>query len=74
MGTFRLILAHARAPQQSTVVAQHVDPVWLKQRGYEIARSLGDGSALWGRRADAGTLSGLELNCRGGHALRIEAA
>ena len=74
MGTFRLLLAHPRNPDTPHLIAEHLDPGWLKQRGYEIARSLGDGSALWGRRADAGTLSGLELNCRGGHALRIEAA
>ena len=41
MGTFRLLLAHPRNPDTPHLIAEHLDPGWLKQRGYEIARSLG---------------------------------
>jgi len=42
MGIFRLVIAHPCNPETTRLVAEHLDPGWLKQRGYEIARSLGD--------------------------------
>ena len=54
MGIFRLVLAHPRSPEAPRLVAEHLDPVWLKQRGYEIARSLGDE----GRPVDTASLDG----------------
>jgi hypothetical protein len=39
MGIFRLVLAHPRTPDAPRLVAEHLDPGWLKQRGYDIARS-----------------------------------
>jgi hypothetical protein len=71
MGIFRLLLANARTPGAPRVVAEHLDPVWLKQRGYEIARSLGDNAALWTPRSGLCPAHGLELRCRNGHALTI---
>ena len=43
----------------------------LKQRGYEIARSLGDESALWAAPPGNGCSHGFALHCRSGHALSI---
>ncbi len=71
MGIFRLVLAHPRSPDAPRLVAEHLDPVWLKQRGYEIARSLGDEGALWTPQASTGGRHDLSLRCRSGHALAI---
>ncbi|KAB2966377.1 hypothetical protein [Zoogloea sp.] len=72
MGIFRLVIAHPCNPETTRLVAEHLDPVWLKQRGYEIARSLGDQGALWkaGTQGQASRLA-LQLHCRTGHALAI---
>lgn len=70
MGTFRLVIAYPRNPDATRLVAEHLDPGWLKQRGYEIARSLGDQSALW-KAEVRGQASSLALHCRTGHALAI---
>ena len=53
------------------IVAEHLDPGLLKQRGYEIARSLGDESALWAAPPGNGCSHGFALHCRSGHALSI---
>ncbi|WP_374484483.1 hypothetical protein [Zoogloea sp.] len=71
MGIYRLVLASPRHPDARRLVARHVDPSWLKQRGYEIARSLGEAAAVWTAEASAGR-PGLALRCRSGHALTIE--
>lgn len=70
MGTFRLILATPRQSDAPRLIAEHMDPVWLKQRGYEIARSLGDATAVWSQRLED-TRPRLALRCRTGHALAI---
>lgn len=72
MGIFRLVIAHPCNPNTTRLVAEHLDPGWLKQRGYEIARSLGDQGALWKAeaRGHASRLE-LQLHCRTGHALAI---
>jgi len=67
--SYRLIHRHQHSAEP-TPLAEHVDPVVLKQHGYESARSLGDEHALWSRSAQPGIL--FELRCRGGHALLIE--
>lgn len=72
MEVFRLLLAHARSPGSPRIVAEHLDPVWLKQRGYDIARSLGDNAALW--TPGSCPTQDLELRCRSGHALTIVTA
>ena len=69
MGVFRLVLAHPARPEAVRIVAEHLDPGLLKQRGYEIARSLGDESALWAAPAGSGRC--FALHCRSGHALSI---
>ncbi|WP_374243417.1 hypothetical protein [Zoogloea sp.] len=66
---YRLLLASPRQPEAPRLVAEHLDPAWLKQRGYEIARTLGDAAALWAARP--GTERQLALHCRTGHALAI---
>lgn len=71
MGIYSLVLASPRQADTPRLVARHVDPSWLKQRGYEIARSLGEGAAVWTAEAAAGH-HGLALRCRSGHALTIE--
>lgn len=73
MGIFRLILAHPQHPETPRLVAEHLDPAWLKQRGYEIARTLGDQAAIWATEAP-GQTPVLALRCRSGHALSIIAA
>ena len=45
--THLLLLHRPRATEVKHLVAWHMDPNWLKQRGYEIARSLGNHGALW---------------------------
>ncbi|MBX3680795.1 hypothetical protein [Cognatazoarcus halotolerans] len=47
--THLLLMYRSRANEAKYLVARHVDPSWLKQRGYEIARSLGNHGALWQR-------------------------
>jgi len=74
MGLFRLLIAHPRHPDTPHLVAEHMDPVWLKQRGYEIARTLGDSGALWVSPPAAGERHQLALHCRTGHALAIVTA
>lgn len=69
MGIFRLVLTQAHRPDPPRLMAQHLDTGWLKQRGYEIARSLGDQAALW-TPPEAGSQQ-LTLRCRSGHALTI---
>ncbi len=69
MGVFRLVLAHPTRPDAARIVAEHLDPGLLKQRGYEIARSLGDESALWAAPAGGGHC--FAMHCRSGHALSI---
>lgn len=69
MGVFRLVLAHPARPEAVRIVAEHLDPGLLKQRGYEIARSLGDESALWAAPTDRGHC--FAMHCRSGHALSI---
>ena len=71
MGVFRLVLAPPARPDAARIVAEHLDPGLLKQRGYEIARSLGDESALWAAPAGSGRGHGFALHCRSGHALSI---
>lgn len=71
MGTFRLLLAHPRQPDAPHLVAEHLDPGWLKQRGYEIARGLGDAAAVWASRPTDSAKPVLALHCRTGHALAI---
>ncbi|HOB46421.1 MAG TPA: hypothetical protein PKM60_09640 [Zoogloea sp.] len=71
MGTFRLLLAHPRNPDTPHLIAEHLDPGWLKQRGYEIARSFGDAAAIWTARPADGGKPDLALHCRTGHALAI---
>ncbi|MBS0372692.1 MAG: hypothetical protein JSS57_26245 [Proteobacteria bacterium] len=71
MGIYNLVLASPRQPNAPRLMARHVDPSWLKQRGYEIARSLGEAAAVWTAEATAGR-HGLALHCRSGHALTIE--
>ncbi len=71
MGIFRLVLAHPRNPDAPRLVAEHLDPGWLKQRGYDIARSLGDQAALWTPQASGCGKPALALRCRSGHALAI---
>ena len=71
MGVFRLVLAHPARPDAPRIVAEHLDPGLLKQRGYEIARSLGDESALWAAPPGNGCSHGFALHCRSGHALSI---
>jgi len=73
MGLFRLVLAHPRQPDAPRLVAEHMDPSWLKQRGYEIARTLGDAAAVWTPRPGSSEQQ-LALHCRTGHALAIVAA
>jgi hypothetical protein len=69
MTVFRLEIQSPETAQPR-IVAQHLDPTWLKQRGYEIARSLGDPRALWS--PEPGACAGrLALHCRSGHALTI---
>ncbi len=51
---------------------RHVVP-WLKQRGYEIARNLGDQAAIWAAEP-RGPQPVLALRCRTGHALAIVTA
>ncbi len=70
MGIFRLVLAHPRQPDAPRLVAEHLDPAWLKQRGYDIARSLGDAAAVWASQPASGPAQ-LALRCRTGHALAI---
>ena len=72
MGKFRLVLASPRQPDTPRLVAEHLDPGWLKQRGYEIARTLGDAAAVWAARPEGGAPQ-LALHCRTGHALAIVA-
>ncbi|WP_374261806.1 hypothetical protein [Zoogloea sp.] len=72
MGKFRLVLASPRQPDTPRLVAEHLDPGWLKQRGYEIARTLGDAAAVWAARPE-GDAPQLALHCRTGHALAIVA-
>lgn len=72
MGIYSLVLAHPRTPDAPRLVARHVDPSWLKQRGYEIARSLGEAAAIWKAEASTCGRHGLALRCRSGHALTIE--
>lgn len=71
MGVFRLVLAHPERPDAPRIVAEHLDPGLLKQRGYEIARSLGDEAALWAAPAGGGRNPCFALHCRSGHALSI---
>ena len=71
MGIYRLILASPRQPEAPRLVAEHIDPSWLKQRGYEIARSFGDAAAIWTARPADGGKPDLALHCRTGHALAI---
>jgi len=66
---YRLVHQH-QAAMERIALAEHVDPLALKQRGYESARSLGDEHALWSRSQQPGVL--FELRCRSGHALLIE--
>ncbi|HQX06164.1 MAG TPA: hypothetical protein PKZ19_05210 [Zoogloea sp.] len=73
MGIFRLILAHPQHPETPRLVAEHLDPAWLKQRGYEIARNLGDQAAIWAAEP-RGPQPVLALRCRTGHALAIVTA
>ncbi|MBL8452064.1 MAG: hypothetical protein JNK97_04900 [Zoogloea sp.] len=73
MGIFRLVLAHPQQPETLRLVAEHLDPALLKQRGYEIARNLGDQAALWAA-APGGQQALLALRCRTGHALVIMTA
>lgn len=73
MGLYQLLLASPRQPDAPRLVAEHLDPSHLKQRGYEIARSLGDAAALWAMRPAANGLQ-LSLTCRTGHALAIVTA
>lgn len=70
MGIFRLVLDNPRNPAASRLVAEHLDPAWLKQRGYEIARNLGDQAAVWAPETP-GQWPTLTLRCRSGHALSI---
>lgn len=72
MGIFRLVIAHPCNPETTRLIAEHLDPGWLKQRGYEIARSLGDQGALWKAGAQGqASRPALQLHCRTGHALTI---
>ena len=73
MEIFRLVLAHPQHPEKPRLVAEHLDPALLKQRGYEIARNLGDQAAIWATEAPA-QKPVLALRCRTGHALSIIAA
>lgn len=73
MGIFRLVLAHPQQPETPRLVAEHLDPALLKQRGYEIARNLGDQAAIWAS-APGGQQAVLALRCRTGHALVIMTA
>lgn len=64
-------LTHLRRADVARIaLAEHVDPLALKQHGYESARALGDAHALWLRSEQPGVL--FELRCRGGDALLIE--
>lgn len=71
MGLFRLVLAQAHRPEPPRLMAEHLNPGWLKQRGYEIARSLGDEDALWTAQESRGRHQALTLRCRSGHTLAI---
>lgn len=66
---YRLI-HHRFQDTERIALAEHVDPVALKQHGYDSARSLGDEHALWLSSDLPGVLC--ELRCRGGHAFLIE--
>ena len=37
MEIFRLVLAHPQHPEKPRLVAEHLDPAWLKQRGHRNA-------------------------------------
>lgn len=69
MGIFRLVLEPPGTPGKHRVIAEHLDPAWLKQRGYEIARNLGEQAAVWAPQASCP--GALALRCRSGHALAI---
>ncbi|MDD3353421.1 hypothetical protein [Zoogloea sp.] len=71
MGLYRLFLAHPRHPESPRLLAEHVDPAWLKQRGYDVARNLGEAAAVWSPVDSNSPAARLALHCRSGHALAI---
>lgn len=66
------LLHHPGRTPIAACLARHVDLAVLKGQGYDLARSLGDAHALWRASQRPGVL--LELHCRTGHALTIEAS
>ena len=52
MGIYRLILASPRQPEAPRLVAEHIDPSWLKQRGLLLVRRPGLGAYVKGSERD----------------------
>lgn len=67
--TYELIMQGQKGSKSPQLIARHVDPSWLMQRGYEVARSLGSHAAIW--QASSSGIPGARLALNIGHEARL---